>query len=360
MQESPLSYHAVMPLLAGLLGLALSTASSASEGVMEINQVCALTTGCFVGDAPGFPVTIDAGPDASYRLTGDLLVPDESTNAIEVLADNVSIDLGGFEIRGVTTCSGVPLICSPTGTGRGVSAMANGIQIRNGSIIGMGSTGISVQSNSSVEDVRSTQNGFFGIVGVLPAAIIRNNIANMNGNIGIFVADGAAITGNSASNNGNIGIAAGSGSTILENATHSNGVGGIGAGPGSTVAGNTSNLNGLGMSIQEGSLARENVTYQNVGTGISGTDGVTILDNSVVNNGGLSSGDGISCGSGCFIHGNTVRDNLDQGISLGTDSAYRENVVTNNVVGGVVGLGAANDRGGNYCAGVGVTDPLCP
>ena len=30
----------------------------ADEGVLEINQVCAVNTGCFVGDSAGFPVTI--------------------------------------------------------------------------------------------------------------------------------------------------------------------------------------------------------------------------------------------------------------------------------------------------------------
>ena len=32
----------------------------ASDGQLEINQACAINTGCFSGDAPGFLVTITA------------------------------------------------------------------------------------------------------------------------------------------------------------------------------------------------------------------------------------------------------------------------------------------------------------
>ena len=38
--------------------------------MVEINQACALSTGCFSGDTAGFPVTIDGTAGPSYRLTG--------------------------------------------------------------------------------------------------------------------------------------------------------------------------------------------------------------------------------------------------------------------------------------------------
>ena len=56
------------------IGMALVLLSAspalAVDGVLEINQVCADKTGCFSGDAAGFPVTI--GTAGSYRLTGNL------------------------------------------------------------------------------------------------------------------------------------------------------------------------------------------------------------------------------------------------------------------------------------------------
>ena len=41
-----------------LLFLVLATPALASDGVLEINQTCAVQTGCFTGDTAGFPVTI--------------------------------------------------------------------------------------------------------------------------------------------------------------------------------------------------------------------------------------------------------------------------------------------------------------
>jgi len=48
------------------------------------------------GDAAGFPVTISEV--GSYRLTGNLSIG--STDAIEITADNVTLDLNGFLIIG--------------------------------------------------------------------------------------------------------------------------------------------------------------------------------------------------------------------------------------------------------------------
>ena len=38
--------------------LALAPMAYAVDGVLEINQTCAVNTGCFAGDAAAFPVTI--------------------------------------------------------------------------------------------------------------------------------------------------------------------------------------------------------------------------------------------------------------------------------------------------------------
>jgi len=44
-----------------LLVLFLAMPARASDGVLEINQTCAIQTGCFAGDTAGFPVTISRG-----------------------------------------------------------------------------------------------------------------------------------------------------------------------------------------------------------------------------------------------------------------------------------------------------------
>ena len=85
-----------------------------------------------------------------YRLTGNLDITSinpPNTNAIEVNAEDVTIDLGGFEILGPTVCSGQPVTgCVPTGTANGITTTPmlgkKGLRVRNGTIRGMGANGL--------------------------------------------------------------------------------------------------------------------------------------------------------------------------------------------------------------------------
>jgi len=109
----------------------------AGDGVREINQSCA-AVGCWPGDSPGLPVEIvETG---SYRLTGGLLI-DANTTAIVVTADNVSIDLNGFTIRGPAQVTIEPdgtLVCSSPGTGHAIFApLAPRTEVRNGFVAGI-------------------------------------------------------------------------------------------------------------------------------------------------------------------------------------------------------------------------------
>ena len=73
----------------------------AADGVIEINNARALSGGVTPGDTAGYPVSINL--PGSYRLTGNLEITSinpPNTNAIEVNAEDVTIDLGGFEILG--------------------------------------------------------------------------------------------------------------------------------------------------------------------------------------------------------------------------------------------------------------------
>ena len=135
-----------------LFFLLLATPAFAVDGVLEINQTCAVQTGCFAGDAAGFPVTIDGSAGKSYRLTTSLIVPDENTNGIDVRAPWVSIDLNGFEIVR-SGCEGETLPCLPeSGTGYGVRSAFSpsqdypGASVTNGSVRGMGADGVRLSS----------------------------------------------------------------------------------------------------------------------------------------------------------------------------------------------------------------------
>jgi hypothetical protein len=60
--------------------------------------------------------------------------------------------------------------------------------------------------------------------------------------------------------------------------------------------------------------------------------------------------DGIRAISGCNVHRNTARSNGGYGLNLGSQSAYRDNVITINTAGTVLGATAV-DMGGNSCNG---------
>ena len=98
-------------VLSLMLVLAPAATALAADGVVEINQACALA-GCFAGDAAGFPVSITSS--GSYVLTSDLAPG--ATDAISIPADDVTVDLNGFTIAG-------------TGLGRGVDSASAFIDV---------------------------------------------------------------------------------------------------------------------------------------------------------------------------------------------------------------------------------------
>ena len=216
MSNSHLRWLAFAPLLAGLSG-----SLYAVDGVVLIDQNRALAGNVTPGDSPGFPVTISL--PGSYRLAGNLTVPNESTSGIVITADLVTIDLNGFSIIGPTVCTGNPTVtsCSPQGTGSGVDSSAKYITVMNGRVHGMGNIGVSLGGfGSYVERVQADSNGNAGINVHYGAAI--NNIANYNGSDGIR----------------------GSSITVTGNTAHFNRINGIDVACPSSVIGNTATLNG--------------------------------------------------------------------------------------------------------------------
>jgi hypothetical protein len=194
-----------MRLLTLLLLLLFATPALATDGVLEINQTCAVQTGCFTGDSAGFPVTIGLSAGRSFRLTSDLTVDDENTDGITVSGWSVSIDLNGFEIAGPVTCSGgpppSPVTCTPaSGTGSGVEVFFpsnSGISVRNGSITGMGRRGVFLGVQAEVTNLRVRWNGEAGIL-VGSGSTVSGNTAYQNGSGGIIAFQGSTVSGNTA------------------------------------------------------------------------------------------------------------------------------------------------------------------
>ena len=176
-----------------ILLLALSVVPAlASDGVLEINQTCAVQTGCFAGDTAGFPVTIDgsAGAGRSYQLTSELIVPDENTSGIrftQPLANNSTIDLAGFSITRAA-CVGAVNSCFPaSGTGSGIEVATitiRGIAVLDGNITGMGAYGVSLGDHSLVKDLRVRWNRAAGIQVLLGSLVSGcTSVQNQGGGI---------------------------------------------------------------------------------------------------------------------------------------------------------------------------------
>lgn len=248
----------------------------AVDGVVLINQAT-------VNAAGGFPYVISQS--GSYKLSGNLTVPDANTTAIIAAADNVAIDLNGFSIIGPVVCSGGPPVtsCSPTVAGAaaiGMSSLFNGTSISNGTIRGMGEFGIGLSGTGNrIVNVQAYSNASSGIVvtGRL-SAIVTSSSSNNNGGDGFDVQ--GTVIGNIAIGNKGNGIQINARSTISDNVTTQNGGNGI-TGEG-TILGNTSVANGgAGISVACPSLVTTNSAIENPsGNIVTNTSTCTVVNNS--------------------------------------------------------------------------------
>jgi hypothetical protein len=288
----------------------------AADGVHEIDQVCASGAGCFAGDTPGFPVQITA--PGSYRLTGGLSLPDENTGAIELATHDVSIDLGGFAIRGVVACQPN---CTPTGSGQGIYGLSGGrydrIAVRGGSVAGMGSDGIVLGEAALVVDVRAIENAGDGIR-LLTGVVTRCN-ANANASKGIVIDDAGSLSDSSADDNG-FGFST-LGTATVRSVASNNGQAGFFSGFG-VVADSSAVANGRGFQI--GGVLTRSTTRSNTSYGVLAWTELAVSSL-------------------------TARANGSEGMSftLAPGSGYRGAIVSNN--GATVNGGLALD--GNLCNG---------
>lgn len=172
----------ILQQLAGLALLALQLAPGISAAAGRVTMIDPGRA-----DKPGFLVVIEQA--GYYRLSGNLKVPDANTTAIEINADNVTLDLGGHAIQGPTRCQQLPAPCWPSGVGNGIHAVGrNGIVIKNGIVQGMGNYGIYLETNSvSLDHIVVNRNGHGGAV--FFGGTISNSVAEGNGGDGIFGVD---------------------------------------------------------------------------------------------------------------------------------------------------------------------------
>lgn len=258
-----LAYRCAGLVLVGAVVVTGAVGAAASDGVLEINQACALNGGCFPGDTSGFPVTITStAPGSNFRLTGDLVVPVGPQSGIRInmttSGEPVEIDLGGFSLLGPNECSGFPVVCSLT------NASLEGCTLASN-----GSDGIQVSVSSS-----SRQGGI----------VVRNTVDQTNG-IGIASGAGALVVDNQVVDTGSIGISVGAGAVVRGNVVRGAESHGVSADDASLVEGNAVRGNGgAGLVVGNHSLVRRNTAYSNTGVGLALGSGTGYSDNVIANN----------------------------------------------------------------------------
>jgi hypothetical protein len=223
--------------------LFLSGAALAVDGTVLINQSTALTGlgGC---DTPGFPITICQ--PGSYKHSGNLTVASETIDGIRVTADNVTVDLNGFTVKGARVCTGTGVAITCTGGSFGLSYgvaafFTHNLTIRNGSVTGFG-FGIYIEdsllgddsANGLVEEVHVYSNSANGM-GVFDSVVRRCSMSH-NGFHGIQ-AYGSVVESNVMVGNYFSGLSLGAGTTATNNVSRANRFGVEGGG--SIIGSNT-------------------------------------------------------------------------------------------------------------------------
>lgn len=268
--------------------------------------------------AADLPFTINKS--GSYYLAEDITFTTMNTNAITIEANDVTIDLNGFKIKG--PASGT--------TGIGISQSATGFvsaTVMNGTVLKF-QDGINLGG---------------------PGNRIINVIAKNNPGNGIQSGDRALISQCSAFNNGPAGIKAGGDSVIKNCISHGNYYywsflwfgNGIEVDKGCTIMGCSASYNRInGIQANENAVIVDCTLNSNEGNGIytnySKISNCTITDNTMR---------GIYTNFGCLIVGNVLKGN-----NIGVLLANHGNVVRNNhFVGNVThGLNVVNTD--NYSA----------
>lgn len=224
-----------------LVVAALALASAGNAVANEDHGACFAVTPCLGCQRHRLPIVVDR--PGSYRLCRDLAVHDASTTAILVKADDVTIDLDGHTISGP----------GAAGTGVGISADGqSGLTVLNGTVRGMGDSGIAAGLRARIQGVKAIGNGGYGI---------------RVGNVGM-------LTGNVASENGRGGLSGGEYTTFKDNIAHANAMTGIAAGCACSVIGNLATSNGnTGISTGGWTLCASNSASGNANGEIQGCTG---------------------------------------------------------------------------------------
>jgi hypothetical protein len=241
LKATALAFAATLAVAHGGQARAAGPNGGGASGVITIDQAKAEAGGVTGGDASGFPVTISQ--PGSYRLMSNLTVTDPNVHAIHITADNVTLDLNGFTIQGVVSCTGTgaSYTCTPANTwgNHGVEGFGKSLAtVRNGMIRGF-ARGVQVGKHARVEELQVSSSGGFGIVTESYSLVMRNVVS---GAISGISATSSVVRDNSIFNVRNSGISAMGASLIAGNSVAVSGGIGIGASGNQGTAGLVNNV----------------------------------------------------------------------------------------------------------------------
>lgn len=231
------------------------------------------------GDADSVYKITRAG---SYYLTGDV-VGIAGRHGIEIEAAHVTIDLNGFQVRGVPgSLSGI----DGNGTGPGSPTSAPYVTLRNGVVTGWGANGVTANNAGAwvVEEVKFASNTGYGI-SVNSGTVFTRCYFYLNSLDGCQTSNHVEFYYCFASQNGGSGFAAGSDSTFVNCEAGSNAGHGFVVPLGGRATGCTSTLNNVGIFLGDGGSADNCHVDANRNEGIIVGKGGTVSRCAVAGNG---------------------------------------------------------------------------
>lgn len=342
-------------LIAGPLNPPVGPVASTYKTLAEVEPRIAINATNTPGDADS---TFKITSPGSYYLTGNILVvPGKS--GIEIDADDVTIDCGGYRIGGFpgalhgVTLSGTSRrntivrdgsIWTMGGSGINLDVGgASGARVINLHVRACGGAGVSVGDDARLERVTSTENAGFGIR-ARNRAVVTQCVASANGSGGFSAGFTTVITGCSAAHNTGTGFSC-SLATVTGSAASNNTGAGFNLGTGSALSDCTADTNAQdGIVVQGSGVIRGCSTKANSAAGISTGSHARVVDCAAVNN-----EDGFSLGSHSVLSGCNASFNTHVGIV-----AFSNNLVVDNAasLNGSHGITAAADCliRGNHCA----------
>jgi parallel beta-helix repeat protein len=253
----------------------------AVDGVLVINEECAAGSGCFPGDAPGYPVTVTAG--GSYLLTSNLQ-GQTGLAGIELATSDVTLDMNGFQLIGTSgTLHGITTTNQPL--------TRSNLRLVNGVIRNWGGSGVDFAAGQNVfiEDVKSSNNGGDGFHS-LELTTFTNCVARGNGGDGFRTEGHTAIVRGVLAQSNTQGIQVGNRSIVVESVSENNAAEGISCADACVIRNNTVGSNQVGIRFNfAGSTLIGNTVRSNQETGVIPV-GPMLLDQNVITDNNQSGG----------------------------------------------------------------------